>query len=76
MNEDTRQRELRLGTLALRFRMVTPQQLHVALSLQAQEVAAGKLPRQLGLILLAAGTITEAQLDILLSHQQTFRQTV
>jgi len=66
----------RLGSLALRYGMVSPQQLHVALSLQAQEVARGKLPRQLGLILLAGGMITEAQLDVLLDHQQTFRQTV
>jgi len=66
----------RLGTLAVSFGMVSPQQLQVALSLQAQEAARGKLPRQLGLILLAGGMITEAQLDTLLDHQQTFRQTV
>jgi hypothetical protein len=66
----------RLGTLALRYNMVTPQQLQVALALQAQEVAMGKLPRQLGLIFLAGGMITEVQLDTLLGHQQTFRQTV
>ena len=76
MTEDPRQSELRLGTLALHLRMVTALQLQQALTLQAREIAAGKLPRQVGLILLAGGMITEAQLDTLIDHQQTFRQTV
>jgi hypothetical protein len=56
--------------------MVTALQLQQALSIQAREIVGGKLRRQLGLILLAGGMITEVQLDTLLDHQQTFRQTV
>jgi len=66
----------RLGALALRYSMVTQEQLQQALAIQAEEVARGKLPRQLGLILLARGLITETQLGTLLGHQQTLRQTV
>jgi hypothetical protein len=53
--------------------MVTLQDVHQALSTQAREAAEGRLPRQLGLILLAEGLISESDLDLLLRHQETFK---
>ncbi|MBV8880103.1 MAG: hypothetical protein JO332_09085 [Planctomycetaceae bacterium] len=66
--------ELRLGSLALRAGMITEEALHRALSTQAREAIGGKLPRQLGLILLADGVLNETQLDFLIRQQQTFRR--
>lgn len=63
---------IRLGTLAVNHGMVTLQDLHQALSTQAREAAEGKIPRQLGLILLSEGRISEGELDVLLRHQETF----
>jgi hypothetical protein len=76
MNENldtARDSGLQLGSLALRNGMVNAQELQRALSTQAREAREGKLPRQLGLILLSSGTLSEAQLEFLLLHQQTLR---
>jgi hypothetical protein len=61
--------ELLLGNLALEARMVTPEQLRVALGDQARELDQGRAPRQLGVILLARGWLSEDQLVDLLREQ-------
>jgi hypothetical protein len=61
--------ELLLGNLALEARMVTPEQLRVALGDQDRELDQGRAPRQLGVILLARGWLTEDQLVDLLREQ-------
>ncbi|HEV3026740.1 MAG TPA: hypothetical protein VG457_04165 [Planctomycetota bacterium] len=66
---------LRLGSLALRSGMVSAQQLQSALATQAREAWEGKLPRQLGLMLLSEGMVNEAQLEFLLLQQQPLRRS-
>ncbi|HYF01699.1 MAG TPA: hypothetical protein VEJ18_22450 [Planctomycetota bacterium] len=66
-------RELLLGNLALKTNVITHAQLREALSIQAKEAVAGRLPRQLGLILLAKGYIREDQLGALLEEQRRRR---
>jgi len=73
--ETARDSALQLGSLALRAGMVSAEELKRALSTQAREAGEGKLPRQLGLILLSDGTLSEAQLEFLLLRQQTLRRT-
>ena len=65
--------QIRLGSLALTFGLVTPAQLQEALSIQAQEASSGKLARQLGLILLSKGFLDELQLVMLVRKQQELR---
>jgi len=65
--------ELLLGNLALEARHITPAQLRTALGDQARDVGQGKAPRQIGVILLAHGWITEVQLQALLQEQATRR---
>lgn len=67
------ERELLLGNLALKTHVITPEQLREALSIQAKEAVSGRLPRQLGLILLAKGFIREDQLGALLEEQRRRR---
>ena len=61
--------ELLLGNLALEARLVTPDQLRVALGDQARDLDQGRAPRQLGVILLARGWLSEDQLVDLLREQ-------
>jgi len=61
--------ELLLGNLALEARMITPDQLRVALGDQARDLDLGRAPRQLGVILLARGWLSEDQLVDLLREQ-------
>jgi hypothetical protein len=61
--------ELLLGNLALEARVITPEQLRTALGDQARDLAQGKAPRQIGVILLAHGWISEIQLMDLLREQ-------
>ncbi len=61
--------ELLLGNMALRARLITPEQLRTALGDQARDLAQGKAPRQIGLVLLAHGWLSEAQLLELLREQ-------
>jgi hypothetical protein len=65
--------EIRLGSLALTFGMVTKAQLHEALSIQPHEIACGKMARQLELILLSKGFLDEPQLVLLVQKQQELR---
>ena len=66
---DTIDPELLLGTIALQARLLTPEQLRTALGDQSRDLAEGKTPRQLGVILLARGWLSEEQLLGLLQEQ-------
>ena len=66
--------ELLLGNMALRARLITPEQLRTALGDQARDLAQGKAPRQIGLVLLAHGWLSEAQLMQLLREQSDKRE--
>jgi hypothetical protein len=65
--------ELLLGSLALEARMITPEQLRLALVDQAGDLDQGRAPRQLGVILLASGWLSEDQLVELLRIQSDRR---
>ena len=60
----------RLGSLAVRMGLIRPAELQDALAEQARSIAEGKLPRQIGLILLSRGFLSETQLDQLLRQQE------
>lgn len=62
-------KELFLGNMALEAKLITPEQLRVALADQAQDQAQGRVPRQLGIILLGRGWLSEADLLALLAEQ-------
>jgi hypothetical protein len=72
-HEDTDNRDIRIGSLALKANLVTPEQIREALSIQAQEAVKGKLARQIGLILVSKGHLTELQLSGLLQKQEELR---
>jgi hypothetical protein len=61
--------ELLLGNIALQARLITPEQLRLALGDQARDLDEGKAPRQLGIIMLARGWLSELQLMELLKEQ-------
>ena len=61
--------ELLLGNMALKARLITPDQLRLALGDQARDLDQGKAPRQLGVILLARGWLSEEQVMSLLREQ-------
>jgi len=61
--------ELLLGNMALQARLITPDQLRLALGDQARDLDQGKAPRQLGVILLARGWLSEEQVMSLLREQ-------
>jgi hypothetical protein len=66
---DDLDKELLLGSLALEAKLVTPEQLRLALGDQARDLAQGRAPRQLGIILLVRGWLDEEQLMELLRVQ-------
>jgi hypothetical protein len=68
MNDDI-DPELLLGNMALAARLITPDQLRLALGDQARDLDQGKAPRQLGVILLARGWLSEDQVMSLLQEQ-------
>jgi len=61
--------ELLLGNMALQARLISPDQLRIALGDQARDLDQGKAPRQLGVILLARGWLSEDQVMDLLREQ-------
>ena len=66
-------RDIRLGSLALRAKFVTPEQLRRALVLQAEEALAGRnMP--IGSILVRKGILTREQLQELLAKQDALRR--
>jgi hypothetical protein len=67
-------KDIRIGSIALRERLLSFAQLREALSLQAREAIDRKMPRQLGLIMLSKGFITEEQLGRLLLKQSELRK--
>jgi len=62
-------KELLLGSLALEAKLITQEQLRVALGDQARDLSLNRAPRQLGIILLARGWLDEDQLMGLLRVQ-------
>ena len=66
--------DIRLGSLALKAGVITPEQLREALGAQAREATDGKLPRQIGIILLTKGYLSPEQLSKLLQDQQSLRR--
>jgi len=66
--------DIRLGSLALKAGAITPEQLREALGAQAREATDGKLPRQIGIILLTKGYLSPEQLSKLLQDQQVLRR--
>jgi hypothetical protein len=67
--EDRIDPELLLGNMALKAGFVTPEQLRTALGDQARDLEEGRTPRQLGLIFLARGWLSEDQVVGLLREQ-------
>ena len=67
---------LRLGELAVRAGLLSEPQLNRALAQQQQEAKQGRLPRQLGLILLSFGFLDETDLIKLLSEQEKQKNLV
>jgi arginine repressor len=67
-------RDIRIGSLALKAGLVTQKQLMEALSTQAEEALQGKLARQVGLIFISKGWITADQLGGLLQRQDELRR--
>ena len=61
--------ELLLGNMALEAKLITPDQLRLALGDQSRDIDQKKAPRQLGIILLARGWVSEDQLMELLKVQ-------
>ncbi len=62
-------KELLLGSLALEAKLITQEQLRMALGDQSRDLSLGRAPRQLGIILLARGFLDEDQLMGLLRVQ-------
>lgn len=73
MSEESDERDIRLGSLALRNKLVTPDQLRAALSLQAEEALAGR-PVPIGVLMVRKGFISQAQLQELLARQTALRR--
>ncbi len=74
ISDVTLEPDIRLGSLALKAGVITPEQLREALGAQAREAINGKLPRQIGIILMAKGHLTPEQLSRLLQDQQVLRR--
>jgi len=68
--------DIRLGSLAFKAGMITAEQLREALGAQAREAMDGKLPRQIGIILMTKGYLMPEQLAQLLQNQKALRQRV
>jgi len=62
--------DVRLGSLALQRRFMTPEQLKAALALQSKEASSGA-PRRIGHICLEEGFLRQDQVDALLQEQKT-----
>ena len=68
-------RDIRLGSLALRAKLVSPDQLRRVLALQAEEALAGRAT-PIGVLLVRKGFLTREQLLDLLSQQTSLRNEV
>jgi hypothetical protein len=67
-------RDIRIGSLALKAGLVSQKQVIEALSIQAEEALQGKLARQVGLIFISKGWISADQLGGLLQQQDELRR--
>jgi len=66
--------ELRLGELAVQANLTTEAEIKRALEIQSKEKKSGRLPRQLGVILLALEILSERDLMFLLAQQDRMRR--
>lgn len=66
-------RDIRLGSLALKAGMVKLEQLHRALALQAEEALEGRAV-PIGVLLVRKGFLTREQLQDLLDRQEALRR--
>ena len=73
MSDEIDDRDIRLGSLALRSKLVTPDQLRRALALQAEEALEGRAV-PIGVLLVRKGFLTREQLQDLLKQQETLRR--
>jgi hypothetical protein len=67
------ERDIRLGSLALRSKWVTPEGLRKVLALQAEEALAGRAA-PIGELLLREKLLTRDQLQRLLTQQESLRR--
>lgn len=66
-------RDIRLGSLALRAKLVSDDQLRRVLTLQAEEALAGRqVP--IGVLMVRKGFLTREQLQDLLTQQESLRR--
>ena len=74
MSEDASDdRDIRLGSLALRAKLVNPDQLRRVLALQAEEALAGRAV-PIGVLMVRKGFVTQEQLRDLLVRQESLRR--
>ena len=66
-------RDIRLGSLALRAKLVNNDQLRRALTLQAEEALAGRAV-PIGVLMVRKGFVTREQLQDLLTQQESLRR--
>lgn len=66
-------RDIRLGSLALRAGLANPDQLRRVLALQAEEALAGRAV-PIGVLLVRKGVLTKEQLQDLLKRQETLKR--
>lgn len=72
-DDSTEDRDIRLGSLALKAKMATPEQLRRVLALQAEEALAGRAV-PIGVLLVRKGILTKDQLQDLLQRQEALRR--
>jgi hypothetical protein len=64
--------DIRLGSLALRWKIVEPDQLRRALALQAEEALAGRVV-PIGILMVRQGFLTAEHLEDLLARQAALK---
>jgi hypothetical protein len=72
-DESIDDRDIRLGSLALRAKLVNPDQLRRTLALQAEEALEGRMV-PIGVLMVRKGFLTREQLQELLSQQEALRR--
>jgi hypothetical protein len=66
-------RDIRLGSLALRSNLLNPDQLRRVLALQAEEALEGRAV-PIGVLMVRKGFLTREQLQELLTRQESLRR--
>ena len=72
-DEPVDDRDIRLGSLALRAKLVSHDQLVRVLTLQAEEALAGRAV-PIGVLMVRKGFVTKEQLQDLLARQESLRR--